>query len=51
MTTTNLADEVAVVVGATGEFGKAIVSRLSAAGLRVVAVARTAEALEALVRG
>lgn len=50
MTSTNPANEVAVVVGATGAFGKAIVARLCAAGLGVIAVARTAETLEALVR-
>lgn len=40
--------ELAVVVGATGAFGNAIVDRLTAAGLAVVAVARTAAALAAL---
>lgn len=40
--------ELAVVVGATGAFGNAIVDRLTAAGLGVVAVARTAASLEAL---
>jgi len=40
--------ELAVVVGATGAFGQAIVSRLAAAGLGVVAVARSADALDTL---
>ena len=40
--------ECAVVVGATGAFGRAIVQRLAAAGLTVVAVSRTAAALAAL---
>jgi NAD(P)-dependent dehydrogenase (short-subunit alcohol dehydrogenase family) len=40
--------ELAVVVGATGAFGSVIVDRLLAAGLRVVAVARQAAALERL---
>lgn len=40
--------EFAVVVGATGDFGTAIVRRLLAEGLRVVAVARTAANLDAL---
>jgi NADP-dependent 3-hydroxy acid dehydrogenase YdfG len=37
--------ELAVVVGATGAFGKAMVDRLAAAGLGVVAVARSADSL------
>ena len=41
-------DEIAVVVGATGAFGNAIVGRLAAAGLGVVAVARSGDALAAL---
>lgn len=45
-----LSNELAVVVGATGAFGKAIVARLCASGLGVVAVARTADALAELVR-
>lgn len=40
--------ECAVVVGATGAFGKAIVERVAAAGLTVVAVSRTASALAEL---
>ncbi len=40
--------ELAVVVGATGAFGNAIVDRLAAAGLGVVAVARSADSLAAL---
>lgn len=39
---------IAVLVGATGDFGKAISVRLSAEGLRIVAVGRTQESLEAL---
>jgi NAD(P)-dependent dehydrogenase (short-subunit alcohol dehydrogenase family) len=41
-------EELAVVVGATGAFGNAIVDRLAAAGLGVVAVARSADTLAAL---
>lgn len=41
-------DELAVVVGATGAFGNAMVDRLAAAGLGVVAVARSADSLAAL---
>ena len=40
--------ELAVVVGATGAFGKAMVDRLAAAGLGVVAVARSLDSLAAL---
>lgn len=40
----------AVVVGASGSFGQAIVGRLLANGLDVLAVARTADSLEALRR-
>lgn len=40
--------ELAIVVGATGDFGRAIVGRLRREGLQVLAVARTAAALEAL---
>lgn len=40
--------EIAVVVGATGAFGTAIVNRLAASGLRILAVARTTEALAEL---
>jgi NAD(P)-dependent dehydrogenase (short-subunit alcohol dehydrogenase family) len=43
-----MSQELAVVVGATGAFGNAIVDRLTAAGLGVVAVARTTASLEAL---
>lgn len=42
------ANELAVVVGATGAFGQAIVPRLISAGLRVVAVARSEASLGAL---
>ncbi|ENO79315.1 short-chain dehydrogenase [Thauera sp. 27] len=41
--------ELAVVVGATGDFGRAVVARLLAEGLGVVAVSRTAAALDTLV--
>jgi NAD(P)-dependent dehydrogenase (short-subunit alcohol dehydrogenase family) len=41
--------ELAVVVGATGAFGKHIVARLCERGLGVVAVSRTEAALEGLV--
>ena len=40
--------ELAVVVGATGAFGKAMVDRLAAGGLGVVAVARSVDSLAAL---
>jgi NAD(P)-dependent dehydrogenase (short-subunit alcohol dehydrogenase family) len=40
--------EITVLVGATGAFGNAIVRRLLAAGLGVVAVARSADSLQAL---
>lgn len=40
--------EFAVVVGATGAFGSAIVERLLAKGLKVVAVARTGDSLREL---
>ncbi len=40
--------ECAVVVGATGSFGRAIVARLVRRGLQVIAVSRTAGALDAL---
>jgi len=40
--------EVAVVVGATGAFGQAIVRRLAAADLDIVAVARSVDSLAAL---
>jgi NAD(P)-dependent dehydrogenase (short-subunit alcohol dehydrogenase family) len=43
-----MSQELAVVVGATGAFGNAIVDRLTAAGLGIVAVARTAASLAAL---
>lgn len=41
-------DEIAVVVGATGAFGSSLVDRLSQAGLAVIAVARSQNALLAL---
>lgn len=40
--------EIAVVVGATGAFGTVIVERLVSAGLKVIAVARSAGTLQAL---
>ena len=43
-----MGNELAVVVGATGAFGKQIVARLCACGLDVVAVARSAEAVSEL---
>ena len=43
--------ELAVVVGATGDFGQAIVARLRAEGLRVIAGARSAASLAALAGG
>jgi NAD(P)-dependent dehydrogenase (short-subunit alcohol dehydrogenase family) len=41
--------EIAVVVGATGEMGKVITRRLAKAGLKVLAVARSAESLSNLI--
>lgn len=41
--------EIAVVVGGTGAMGTVITQRLVASGLKVVAVARTADALQSLV--
>ena len=41
--------EIAIVVGSTGAMGRVITRRLSEAGLQVVAVARTADTLQALV--
>ena len=43
------AKEIAVVVGSTGAMGAVITHRLAAAGLKVVAVARSADALASLV--
>jgi len=43
--------EIAVVVGSTGAMGVVITQRLVAAGLKVVAVARSPDALAALVSG
>lgn len=40
--------EIAVVVGATGAMGTVIAQRLAATGLRVIAVARSADALQSL---
>ncbi|WP_296058975.1 SDR family oxidoreductase [uncultured Amphritea sp.] len=45
---TDFKGETAIVVGATGAFGQAIVERLLARGLKVVAVARSADSLQAL---
>lgn len=45
---TNYENECAVVVGATGSFGHAIVARLLDAGLKVVAVARSKDSLATL---
>lgn len=44
----NANEELAVVVGATGAFGQAIVERLCAAGVDVLAVARSAASLDGL---
>ncbi len=41
-------DECAILVGATGAFGTAITKRLLDAGLGVIAVARTADSLQAM---
>lgn len=40
--------ELAVLVGATGDFGRAVTARLAGAGLTVVAVGRTRASLDAL---
>ncbi len=40
--------EVAIVVGATGAFGQAIVDKLTSRGLRIIAVARSAASLDKL---
>mgnify|MGYP001821287751 CR=1 FL=1 len=48
MTSPDPPDGLAVVAGATGALGSAIVARLVARGLRVVAIARTADALDGL---
>lgn len=45
---TDFKDEIAIVVGATGAFGQAIVARLLNRGLKVVAVARSENSLQAL---
>ena len=47
-TNTAAAGEIAIVVGATGAMGRVITRRLTDAGLRVLAVARSAEELQAL---
>jgi NAD(P)-dependent dehydrogenase (short-subunit alcohol dehydrogenase family) len=47
--TMSQAKEIAVVVGSTGAMGAVITHRLAAAGLKVVAVARSADALASLV--
>lgn len=44
------AKEIAVIVGSTGAMGQVITRRLADAGLQVVAVARSADSLDALVR-
>lgn len=48
MNTETNSKELAVVVGATGAFGKAIVKRLLDAGLTVIAVGRSKQALDEL---
>ena len=40
--------DIAIVVGSTGAMGQVITQRLADAGLQVIAVARTADALRAL---
>jgi len=44
------AKEVAIVVGATGAMGQVIAQRLTQSGLQVLAVARSAQALDALAQ-
>ncbi len=46
--THNNAPELAVLVGATGDFGRAITARLASAGLDIIAVGRSANALKTL---
>ena len=43
--------EIAVVVGATGAMGQVIAQRLAARGLKVIAVARSADSVAALAHG
>lgn len=43
--------DIAIVVGATGAMGQVIARRLAARGLKVIAVARSADALAALTAG
>lgn len=43
--------EIAIVVGATGAFGQHFVSTLIGAGLKVVAVARSADSIKSLAEG
>lgn len=50
MTSFRERDTCAILVGATGAFGTAITHRLLAAGLGVIAVARSADSLQALTR-
>jgi NAD(P)-dependent dehydrogenase (short-subunit alcohol dehydrogenase family) len=50
MTDQIFAGKVAIVTGATGSIGQAIVSRLAEAGARVVGCSRNAESGEAMVR-
>ncbi len=45
-----MTQDLAIVVGSTGAMGQVITRRLADAGLRVVAVARSAERLQALTR-
>ena len=42
--------DIAIVVGSTGAMGQVITQRLADAGLQVIAVARTADALRALAQ-
>ena len=42
--------DIAIVVGSTGAMGQVITQRLHDAGLQVVAVARSADALHALAQ-
>lgn len=45
-----VAKDIAIVVGSTGAMGQVITQRLAHAGLQVIAVARTADALRALTQ-
>ncbi|WP_295680287.1 SDR family NAD(P)-dependent oxidoreductase, partial [uncultured Nevskia sp.] len=47
----NQKQDIAIVVGATGAMGQVIARRLAARGLKVIAVARSADSVAALASG